>query len=273
VTHPANDRTFAGSVPAVYQDLLVPLIFEPYAADLVTRLAANPPARLLEIAAGTGVVTRAMSAGLPASTVITATDLNPGMLATAEAIGTARPVTWQPADALDLPVGDGVFDAVVCQFGVMFFPDKPAGHREAHRVLDTGGTYLFNVWDRIEENEFPAVVMEALARVFPEDPPQFLRRTPHGYCDRPTIVADLKAGGFEDSRIEALSFRTHAGSALDVARAFCTGTPMKMEIEARDPARLNVAVEAAAQALVDHFGSGPIEGKIAALVVTAEKKT
>jgi SAM-dependent methyltransferase len=272
MNRPAGDAAFSGSVPTVYQDLLVPMLFEPYAADIVARLAAKPPTRLLEIAAGTGVVTRAMAAGLPASTAITATDLNPAMIEKGQAVGTARPVTWQPADALQLPFGDGAFDAVVVQYGVMFYPDKAAGHREAHRVLANGGTYLFNVWEGLEQNVFAEVVSEAMARVFPDDPPRFLSRAPYGYADKGVITADLAAGGFANPRIEPLSFQSRANSARDVATAYVSGTPMKGEIEARDPSRMGEAIEVVTQALADRFGTGPIEGKIAALVVTATKQ-
>ncbi|HEX7878929.1 MAG TPA: methyltransferase domain-containing protein, partial [Candidatus Eisenbacteria bacterium] len=196
---PASDAAFTGSVPALYDALLVPMLFEPYAADVVRRLSARPPKRLLEVAAGTGAVTRAMAAGLPDTTAITATDLNPGMIERGRGVGTSRAVDWRVADALQLPFDDESFDAVVCQFGLMFFPDKPAGHREVRRVLVSGGIWLFSVWDRIEENEFPAVVMDALARIFPDDPPRFLIRTPHGHFDREALARDLVAGGFTEA--------------------------------------------------------------------------
>ncbi|HLW13061.1 MAG TPA: class I SAM-dependent methyltransferase, partial [Casimicrobiaceae bacterium] len=148
------DKVFAGSIPEIYDTLLVPLIFEPYAADLARRLAEQPLHRILEIAAGTGVVTRAMARALPPDVSITATDLNAQMIDRARAVGTVRNVEWRPADAINLPFGDGTFDAVVCQFGAMFFPDKQKAFSEARRVLRAGGSLLFNVWDRIEENEF-----------------------------------------------------------------------------------------------------------------------
>src|SRR6185312_17238409 len=151
-------KVFAGSIPQLYDEYLVPLIFEPYAEDLAARLAARNPGAVLEIAAGTGVVTRAMAKRLPASTSIVATDLNAPMIERAQAIGTARPVEWRTADASSLPFGDGTFDAVVCQFGVMFFPDRARAFAETRRVLKPGGAFLFNVWDRIVDNEFADVV-------------------------------------------------------------------------------------------------------------------
>ena len=154
MTTPDTDKAFAGSIPRIYDTHLVPLIFEPYAADLVARLALRPLARVLEIAAGTGVVTRQLASVLAPHVAVVATDLNQAMLDEAAARGTSRPVEWRQADAMQLPFPDGSFDAVVCQFGVMFFPDKPKALSEARRVLKPGGVFLFNVWDRIEENEF-----------------------------------------------------------------------------------------------------------------------
>lgn len=191
----AADKVFSGSIPKIYETHLVPLIFEPYATDIVERLAPRRPARVLEIAAGTGVVTRAMAKELPGATIV-ATDLNQAMLDQAATAGTARPVEWRAADAMQLPFGDGAFDAVVCQFGVMFFPDKVRAFGEARRVLKPGGTYVFNVWDRLSANEFPDVITQALAQVFPQDPPRFLARTPYGYNDPALIARELASAGF-----------------------------------------------------------------------------
>ena len=163
----SGDRAFAGSIPQLYEQYLVPLIFDPYAKDLVQRLVSLAPSAVLEIAAGTGVVTRRLAAQLPADVSIVSTDLNQAMLDHAMSVGTSRAVTWQQADAMNLPFDDGTFDAVVCQFGAMFFPDKAAAFAETRRVLRPGGTFLFNVWDRLEDNEFADCVTQAMARLSP----------------------------------------------------------------------------------------------------------
>jgi SAM-dependent methyltransferase len=200
------DKVFTGSIPKLYDSHLVPLIFEPYAADLVPRLGGMASGRLLEVAAGTGVVTRALASALPASVEIVATDLNQAMLEQASARGTQRPVEWRQADALQLPFDDATFDAVVCQFGVMFFPEKAKAFAEARRVLRQGGRFIFNVWDRIGENDFAQTVTAALEAFFPADPPRFLARIPHGYHDRRAIAQDLADGGFTGSpRIETVA--------------------------------------------------------------------
>ena len=266
------DKVFAGSIPKLYETYLVPLIFEPYAADLANRLASRSPTRVLEIAAGTGVVTRKLACVLPQSASIVATDLNQAMLDEAAARGTQRAVEWRQADAMNLPFQDGSFDAVVCQFGVMFFPEKPKAFAEARRVLKPGGVFIFNVWDRIAENEFADTVTTALESLFPGDPPRFMARTPHGYHDRGTIERDLAGGGFISApRIETVAARSRATSPRIPAIAYCQGTPLRSEIEARDASRLGEATDVAAEAIGKRFGRGEVDGKIQAHIVTIER--
>jgi SAM-dependent methyltransferase len=272
VTAPDTDKGFTGSIPRLYEEYLVPLIFAPYAIDLASRVSSRSPARVLEIAAGTGVVTRHLASALQPGASIMATDLNQPMLDLAGEVGTARPVQWRQADAMQLPFDDASFDAVVCQFGVMFFPDKAKAFSEARRVLRPGGAFLFNVWDRIEENEFPQIVETALEAHFPDDPPRFLRRTPYGYHDLAAITRDLKAAGFSASpQVATVAQRSRAASARVPAIAFCQGTPLRGEIEARDKSGLGEATDIAAQALARRFGNGPVEGKIQAHIVMIER--
>lgn len=271
-----TDKTFAGSIPKFYEEYLVPLIFEPYAADLARRLtsrkATRKLSRVLEIAAGTGVVTRRMASTLPADVSIVATDLNQPMLDTAAEMGTSRPVEWRAADAMQLPFEEGAFDAVVCQFGAMFFPDKAKAFSEARRVLRPGGVLLFNVWDRIEENEFADEVTTALESVFPKDPPRFLARTPHGYHDVAIVGQDLRGGGFASPpQIDTVAARSKAASPRIPALAFCQGTPLRSEIEARDKTRLAEATDFAAAAVARRFGSGAVDSKMQAHVVAIER--
>ena len=267
----ATDKLFAGSIPEIYDRFLVPLIFESYADDLAVRVAEFKPQSVLETAAGTGVLTRALAARLPASAHIVATDLNQPMLdraASRQPDVDAR-IVWRQADALKLPFEDKLFDIVTCQFGVMFFPDKVQGYREARRVLKSGGRFLFNVWDQISKNEFAEVVTHALATLFPQDPPCFLARTPHGYYNLQVIRDELSAAGFASILVETLDAVTGARSPRDVAIAYCQGTPLRSEIEGRDPSRLEEATHEVAGALARRFGPGQIEGRIRAHVVTA----
>ena len=269
----ATDKLFAGSIPEIYDRLMVPLIFEPYARDLSERIARVESRGLLETAAGTGVLTRAIVSRLPLQTRIVATDLNQAMLDHAAAKQPERDgLTWQSADALALPFEDRRFDVVACQFGAMFFPDKIKGYSEARRVLKTGGHFFFSVWDRISQNEFADVVTEALAGLFPQDPPLFMARTPHGYHDVERIREELAAAGFADIVVESIEHRSRAVSSRDAAIAYCQGTPLRSEITARDASLLEDATQAAAAALARRFGNGPIDGRIRAHVITATGK-
>jgi SAM-dependent methyltransferase len=271
VSNPVRDSFFSGSMSALYETHLVPLIFAPYARDMANRLAARSVDRVLELAAGTGVVTRALAMLLPEHVSIVATDLNQAMLDEARRLGTARPVEWRQADAMRLPFAEATFDAVVCQFGVMFFPDKARAMSEARRVLRSRGVFIFNTWDRIEENEFADTVTTALESLFPKDPPRFMARTPHGYHDRSTIERDLASGGFTASpRISTVAARSQAKSARIPAIAYCQGTPLRSEIEARDASRLDEATSIAADAIGRRFGRGAVEGKMQAHVVAVE---
>jgi ubiquinone/menaquinone biosynthesis C-methylase UbiE len=266
------DKQFTGSIPELYDTHLVPLIFEAYANDLAERTAALAPKSVLETAAGSGVVARALASRLAADARYTVTDLNQPMLD--HAAGRQAPdgrITWRQADALNLPFDDASFDAVVCQFGVMFFPDRIAGYKEALRVLKPGGGFLFNVWDRIEENVFSDLVTQAAAAIFPDDPPRFLARIPHGYHDMELIRDELGAAGFSQVSFATREETSAASSARIPAVAFCQGTPLRNEIEARDAGLLEHVTERAAEAIAARFGDGPVAGKISAHVVTAAR--
>ncbi|HEV2816341.1 MAG TPA: methyltransferase domain-containing protein [Allosphingosinicella sp.] len=249
----STDALFAGSIPALYHDLLGPLLFEPYAWDLAGRTAALQPARILETAAGTGIVTGALMREASQAEIV-ATDLNQAMLDVAAKRLVSWRVQFQQADAQALPFADSSFDAVVCQFGAMFFPDRVAAFAEARRVLKPGGRLLFNVWDRIERNPVTAAVAGAVAALFPDDPPGFFERVPFGYHDTARIEADLRAAGFADIAAETVE-KTSLVAARDAATGLCQGTPLRAEIEARAPAGLQAATDAAAAALVRFDGS------------------
>ncbi|HET6376248.1 MAG TPA: methyltransferase domain-containing protein, partial [Methylocella sp.] len=255
-----------------YDRLLVPLIFDSYARHLAELLAKANPSRVLETAAGTGALTRAMAEVLSPEASITATDLNQPMLDYAAARAPyGRRIVWQQADAMALPFEDQMFDAVACQFGAMFFPDKVQAYREARRVLKPGGRFLFNVWCGTGENEFASVVASAVETMFPSDPPCFLRQLPYGYFDVARIRAELAEAGFISTAVETREDVSRASSALDAAAAYCQGTPLRNEIEARDPSRLEEATQRAAEALAQRFGGGPIEGRMKAHVFVSSR--
>lgn len=265
------DKMFSGSIPENYDRHMVPLIFEAYAADFAQRAASLSPNAVLEIAAGTGVVTRALAPKLPLSASYVVTDLNQPMLDhAASRQDSDNRIKWRQADALALPFENATFDLVCCQFGAMFFPDRSAAYREAKRVLKPGGHFLFSVWDRIEENVFADDVTNALARMFPNDPPRFLARTPHGYHDTALIRRDLEDAAFSRMVIETRAEQSRASSSRVPAVAYCQGTLLRNEIEARAAGKLEAATDSAASAIADRHGSGEVAAKIQAHIIMAD---
>jgi SAM-dependent methyltransferase len=234
-----QDRRWSADMPSAYHAVLVPVTFAPFAADLAARVATTSPRRVLELAAGTGVVTRALLE-LP-GIVEVATDLNPGMVAVGrQRVPGAR---WEVADALELPFDDNEFDAVVCQFGVMFFPDKVAGMAEARRVLGSDGWFHANSWGPLETHELEAAYLAAVRTVIPDDPPTFLADVPHGYADAGRLADDARSAGFTTVSVEAVTLPTGAARPHDAAVGYCTGTPMRAGLESRgDLATLTDAI-------------------------------
>ena len=265
-----SDSGFAGSIPEIYDIYLVPLIFEAYANDLAGRAAALAPQAVLETAAGSGVLARALAPRLAPDARYIVTDLNQPMLDyAASKQGPDGRITWQQADALDLPFDKATFDAVVCQFGVMFFLDRVTGYAEARHVLKPGGRFIFNVWDKIETNEFADVVTQAAATVFPDDPPRFMARTPHGYYDFELIQDELILAGFSEISFDTLEETSTAPSPRHPAVAYCQGTPLRNEIESRDASLLEHVTDEATKAIAARFGDGAVSGKIRGHIVTA----
>ena len=264
-----TDKVFAGSIPENYDRYMVPLIFEPFAADLAQRAASLSPSAVLETAAGTGVVTRVLAPKLSAGASYIVTDLNQPMLDYASRQAPDSRIKWRQADALALPFENAAFDLICCQFGAMFFPDRSSAYREAKRVLKPGGHFLFNVWDRIEENVFADDVTNALARIFPDDPPRFLARTPHGYHDTALIRSELEDAGFSRVVIETRAEQSRASSPRLPAVAYCQGTVLRNEIEARGAGKLEAATSYAASAIADRHGGGEVAAKIQAHVIVA----
>jgi SAM-dependent methyltransferase len=258
-----DNRTWSEDMPTAYERALVPTVFAPFSDVLAPRVLAPQPARVLELAAGTGVLTRLLADGLPRGGVV-ATDLNPAMVELGRAQVPAA--EWQAADALDLPFAASSFDAVVCQFGVMFFPGKRAGFAQARRVLAPGGQVLMTTWGPLAEHHFEAAVTRVLARVMPDDPPTFLADLPHGYADPDRLASDARAGGLEDVRVELLEVEGHAPSVAALARGYCEGTPLRAALERRgDHAALTAQV---VEGLVADLGPGPLRGRMTAYLVT-----
>ena len=265
-----SDAKFVGAIPEIYDSLMVPLMFQPFAEDMAARVAVLNPGTILETAAGSGVVTRVLAPLLRPQVRYVVSDLNPPMLERARA---RQPqderIEWATADAQNLPFKEDVFDVLFCQFGIMFFPDKRRGLAEARRVLKPGAPFIFNVWDQLAHNPVSEVVGDVVAGHFGSENSDFFRRVPFGYHDRNRITADLTEAGFSNVKIEALTRTGRAESARAAAVALVQGTPVRMEIVGRNPEDLAVVTEAAETALRRRFGDGPFSASLQALVVVA----
>ena len=266
----ATDTVFAGSIPALYDRYMVPLLFKPYAEEVARRAQAIMPGHVLETAAGTGIVTEALHQALADAEII-ATDLNQAMLDVAAERIRSDKVSFEPADAQDLRFADASFDLVVCQFGIMFVPDKVKANAEARRVLRPGGRYLLVIWNSVDRNLATKVAGAAVAELFPDDPTAFYERIPFRYHDIALIEHDLLAAGFTDIEFETVELRSRAASARDAAIGLTQGTPMRSEIEQRGSDALDRATEAAAEALRQFETADGFDAPMSAHLVTAIK--
>jgi ubiquinone/menaquinone biosynthesis C-methylase UbiE len=262
----SSSAAFHGSIPEFYDRHLGPAFFEPYAKDLVSRLPAKEANAVLEIACGTGIVTRQLRDRLPKETRLVASDLNRAMFEyAARKFKADEKVEWKEADAMALPFADQEFDAVICQYGFMFVPDKEAAFREAHRVLKSGGVLLFNVWDSLDHNEVPRLTHQTIASFFPQDPPKFYQ-VPFGYHDENVTRQALQNAGFAEIESSVVKLPCRSPSPQDFATGLVRGNPVSLEIEERGSADVETVEKAVANAIAKRFGDGPVEVPMQALV-------
>jgi ubiquinone/menaquinone biosynthesis C-methylase UbiE len=264
-----KNAQFAGSIPAAYDRYLGPVLFQPYAEDLAARLNVDANSSVLELACGTGILTRVLRDRLPATTRLVATDLNEPMFRhAAQKFRDDEAIEWQQADASSLPFDDKSFDAVVCQFGIMFVPDKALCAREAHRVLKPGGAFLFNVWDSMEHNDLGRIAHEIISSFFEKDPPTFYQ-VPFGYCNQTEIRRVLEEAGFRDVRLEVVAKVGGASRPEDAAQGLVHGNPVSIAITERDPSLLPIITNAVADALQKRFGETEVRAPMRAIVAEA----
>ncbi|MBC2803447.1 class I SAM-dependent methyltransferase [Rhizobium ruizarguesonis] len=257
---------FEEGVAEFYDSLLVPILFEPYASEMAIVAERLKPGSILEVAAGTGALTRALRVTLDPATEIVATDLSQAMIDVGAPSLTMSRTHWMHADAQNLPFAPSMFDLVVCQFGVMFFPDKLKAYDEAKRVLRSGGRFLFTTWDSLPANDFARCVDECLASLFPSNPPDFLRNLSYSYFDIASIKAQMSSAGFDAISCDRIEL-TSVAAAHDIAAAFCQGTPLREEIERRAPARISEIVDEVAERMESRYGVRPCGGMSAFVVV------
>ena len=264
---PDSNAAFVGEIPQNYDRYLGPALFQPYAADLVARL--DSPENVLELACGTGIVTRQLRDRLIPGAKIVATDLNESMLSYAkQKFETSETIDWKQADATDLPFADQTFDAVLCQFGMMFFPDKEQAAREVFRVLKPGGVFLFNVWDAIEENDLPHIAHTIISKFFNDNPPNFYE-LPFSFHDADKIELLLAQAGFRHIECSIVSMTAEAVSAREVTRGLVHGSPVIGAIRERDESQIPAIENAIASQVAAQCGEAPVHARMRAVVCSA----
>lgn len=257
----AETDVFKHSTPSLYDRYMGPLLFDPYAKYVAERVALLQPERILETAAGTGIVTRAVAEAVPTACIV-ATDINPAVVDFAVQHSGSERVTFQQADAQDLPFEDASFDLVLCLFGVMFFPDKARANAEARRVLRPGGRYILVTFNRLDRNPVPRAAGQAVASLFPEDP-RYMERGPFSYTDAALVEEDLRTAGFETIELETVELSSPV-AARDAARGIVLGSPFRAEIDGLDGSALERATAAVEEALRPWDGkSAPMSAHIA----------
>lgn len=266
-----NNAAFVGSIPENYDRYLGPVLFAPYADDLVARLDLAKDASVLELACGTGVLTRRLRERLSAHAKLIATDLNEAMLSFArQKLENSGGIEWKQADATELPFQDQSLDAVVCQFGVMFFPDKDKAASEIYRVLKPGGIFLFNVWDAIEENDLPHIAHTVISKFFDDNPPTFYQ-IPFSFHDIENIRTLLTKAGFRNVESTIVSLPAVAQSAPEVTKGLVHGNPVIAAIRERDESQIPVIEDAIASQVVAQCGDAPVRARMRAVVCSAAR--
>lgn len=266
-----SHSAFVGSVPENYDRHLASVLFDPFAEDLAGRLPVSDGSRVLEVACGTGLVSRRLVARLAGRGTLVATDLNDAMIAYGRArMPAGAPVEWRTADGTSLPFPDRSFDAVVCQFGLMFFPDKAAGVREAHRVLRPGGRYLFNVWDAMEHAPLIRLTHETIAEMFPADPASFYA-TPFSLHDRGLLRSLLESAGFADVELVQVDKTGESPSAAEAATGLIEGNPVVAPIAERGAGAVGDVEATLAARIAERFGDRPARWPLRAIVCSGRR--
>lgn len=267
----ASNVAFAGSVPANYEQYLGPILFEPYALDIMQRLPKGSLNNVLEIACGTGRVTKHLLDAIGEKGKLVATDLNPDMIAIAkEKVADSR-IEWQKADAQDLPFADNSFEAVICQYGVMFFPDKLKAFSETWRVLKPGGIFIFNAWDSLDANPGAQVIDNVLQEAFGEEAPNFLKEGPYSFYDQGQIRSLLKEASFKNIQLDLVKVSSNFTSITDLAKGFLQGSPLFAYLQEKEKEKREAVTEKIMEKMRSEFGEASGKVDLQAIVCKAEK--
>ena len=264
-------ESYSGSIPEYYDRYLETLLLKPYALKIAGEVEKLKPEKVLELSAGTGILTEALINKLPETTRILATDINPDMLDLAKyKLWTNFNISWQLADATDLPYEANEFDVVLSQFGVMFYKNRHLAYRKIRQILKPGGTFIFNTWGSIYENFIIELTERALKRVFPFDTPGFLE-IPFGYHSYEQIIHDLTIAGFSTFRINTVKLTGYAVNSFEATLGLLQGTPLYTEIIGRNPSLLPMVIDELNELITEHYGRYHIKVPLVALEIQAEK--
>jgi ubiquinone/menaquinone biosynthesis C-methylase UbiE len=264
-----RNASFSGSIPDNYEKYLGPFLFEPYAVHVASLLQDKKYPAILEIACGTGRVTAHLAKDVQHD-FLTATDLNADMMEVAKQIVTDKNINWQLADAMQLPFADNSFDLVVCQFGIMFFPDKLKGLQEAYRVLKPGGKLLFSTWDKLEHNPAIQEGRKIIESYFGENPPGFYN-IPFMMHDEDELQMLMKNAGFKNCKINLVKKEGISASAADLSKGMVMGSPIFLSIIEKDPALVEKIETHVEKVLAENFGDKPLKSPLAVWVCEGEK--
>lgn len=263
--------SYSGTIPEYYDQYLDSLLLKPYAIKMAGEIEKLGPESILELSAGTGILTEALIDQMPVTTKMLVTDINPEMMDLAKSkLWSYQNISWQLADAMNLPYSDNTFDAVLSQFGVMFYQNRHQVYRKIKEILKPGGTFIFNTWGSIHDNSIIELTERVLKRVFPFDTPNFLH-IPFGYHRYEQIIPDLSIAGFSTFTINTVKQTGYATSAVEAATGLLQGTPLCTEIIERDPERLHLVIEELSKSIEKHYGKYDINVPLLALEIQAFK--
>lgn len=269
----SNDAVlnFNGSVPEVYETVLGNFIFEPFAVDIVNRISNKNAFNVLELAAGTGRVTKHLIHAFSPNAKIVASDISLPMMEKAKLVVSSQNLTWQQVDIADIPFSEGSFDVIVCQFGVMFLQDKLRAFSEIRRVLKLGGQLLFSTWACIEENPIWKISNQVATKFFGPAPAAIQKSGPFSICNAVDAEAQLHDAGFIHTKVEKQRITSSISSASLAAKGFIHGLPLKDIIIKQNPEILSQIQEEMENSFADHFGNNPLTASFTAFVFEAIK--
>jgi ubiquinone/menaquinone biosynthesis C-methylase UbiE len=261
---------FSGSIPHHYEDFLGPMFFEPYAIEVSKRINPSAVQVALELACGTGRVTRHLRNVIPSKAKLIASDISPDMLAVAKEKLRSANIEWQIIDAQDLPFDDNSIDVVVCCFGYMLVPDKSKAFAEAYSVLRPGGMLLIATWDKLEHNA-ASHVYRTVAKKYLIDPLPETYKLPFSMNDDKEIRNDLQQAGFSKIMVERVDKISASPSAKEAANGLAQGGSIYNEIMKRNPAWIEEIKETVEKELAEKFGASPMQAPMRALITQAWK--